>query len=177
MYLLRLIKSRAREGSAAHTRVGAGNLRSPRAGCRQGTEEVRVTRQGFSGPGFYFHGRSRWGGMLARKGDAPRLAEAGTAEDVPPAVRDDHTALSSVALGSPLQPGRASSELPPAFPHSSRAAGSDPRPQTSVLLLQWREAGWGVPRTVVYCRGHHRAGTPPTPCSPLWEGLTRARSD
>lgn len=69
MYLPRLIKRRARrarEGSAAHT-LGGGNLPSPRLGCRQGTEGARFTRQRFSGLGFYLRGRSRRGGVLARK--------------------------------------------------------------------------------------------------------------
>lgn len=163
MYLPGLIKSRARrarEGSAAHT-LGGGNLRSPRAGCGAGTEEGRVTRQGFSGPGFYFHGGSRRGGVLARKGGAPRLGEVGMAEDVPPSARDQRTALSSAALGSPLQLGTARRYLLP----SLQPCCCCWRPSPDLCpVLRRREGRWGVPRTARVIPEQERPPLPARHC-------------
>lgn len=140
MYLPRLIKSRARrgqEGSAAHTRVRAGNLRSPRAGRRRGTEEVRVTRQRVSGPGFYVHGRSRRGGSAAEEVRCSPLGRGWQAEDVPPAVRDhrEQRGTGEPPAAGHSQLGANSCLL------SSRAAGSDARISANLSAMEGGSLG------------------------------------
>lgn len=92
------------------------------------------------------------GGVLARKGGAPRLGEAGTAEGVPPRARAQP---SSAALGSPLQLGTASSEIP--LPSLQPCCCCwRPAPDLCPVLRQ-REGRWGGPKTagVIPGQGHH----------------------
>lgn len=142
------------EGSAAHT-LGGGNPRSPRAGCKAGTEEGRVTPQGFSGPGFYFRGGSRRGGVFARTGGAPpwaRLAGRRMSLHGPVPGTRRRAARHRGAPCSWVQPARRYL-LPSLQPCCCCWRRSpDLRP-----VLQRRQGRWGVPRTagVISGQGRH----------------------